>query len=119
MRRSFHASVWLKRTTLGAITLVLSGAALQAHAQAPAPGRDRLTINDYLDWETVGNPQFSPDGKHVLSGGQDHTVRLWDVATGKEQKRYEGQKDRVRWVAAGYARILNPTPRWLRHRSQH
>jgi len=28
--------------------------------------------------------EFSPDGKHILSGGSDAAVRLWDVATGEE-----------------------------------
>ena len=34
------------------------------HAQTP----DRLTLADYLEWETVQSPQLSPDGNRIVFG---------------------------------------------------
>jgi WD40 repeat protein len=42
---------------------------------------------------------YSPDGKRLLTGGQDMTVRLWDVATGQELCRLRGHKAVV-WSVA-------------------
>jgi WD40 repeat protein len=42
---------------------------------------------------------FSPDGKRILSGSYDHTVRLWDVASGKEVCRFFGHSNWVWGVA--------------------
>jgi WD40 repeat protein len=38
---------------------------------------------------------FSPDGRHILSGSNDKTVRLWDVASGKELTRLDGHTEGV------------------------
>jgi WD40 repeat protein len=38
---------------------------------------------------------FSPDGKTLATASWDHTVRLWDVRTGKEARRLIGHKDAV------------------------
>jgi WD40 repeat protein len=38
---------------------------------------------------------FLPDGGRILSASIDKTVRLWDAATGKELRRYEGHTDGV------------------------
>jgi len=41
---------------------------------------------------------YSPDGDTLISGGQDHTVRLWDVATGQQQAVLKGHGDAVEGV---------------------
>jgi WD40 repeat protein len=39
------------------------------------------------------------DGSQVLSGSNDRTLRLWDVATGTEIRTFKGHSDDVRSVA--------------------
>jgi WD40 repeat protein len=39
------------------------------------------------------------DGKLLLTGGEDKTIRLWDLESGKEVRRFEGHTDKVRAVA--------------------
>ncbi|KAH6661768.1 hypothetical protein B0J14DRAFT_496760 [Halenospora varia] len=48
---------------------------------------------------TVSEVAFSPDGKQVVSGSDDRTVRLWDAATGAALQTLEGHSDWVMSVA--------------------
>jgi WD40 repeat protein len=42
---------------------------------------------------------FSPDGRRILAGAEDGTMRLWDLDTGREMRRFEGHTNWVVGVA--------------------
>ncbi|KAH8650313.1 hypothetical protein BGZ60DRAFT_473956 [Tricladium varicosporioides] len=48
---------------------------------------------------SVSSVAFSPDGKQVVSGSGDNTVRLWDAATGAALQTLEGHSSSV-WSVA-------------------
>jgi WD40 repeat protein len=48
---------------------------------------------------SVSSVAFSPDGKQVVSGSDDETVRLWDAATGAPLQTLEGHSSSVSSVA--------------------
>jgi WD40 repeat protein len=38
---------------------------------------------------------YLPDGRHLVSGGDDHTIRVWDVHSGVEETRLSGHGNSV------------------------
>ena len=48
---------------------------------------------------SVTSVSFSPDGKFALSGSWDETLKLWDVATGREIRTFSGHGDGVTSVS--------------------
>jgi len=41
----------------------------------------------------------TPDSKHVVSGDDDHALKLWDIASGREIRTFSGHKDTVNCLA--------------------
>ena len=64
-----------------------------------ATGRDRMELIGHT--AAVKSVQFSPDGRSLISGGHDGTVRIWDLQTGKE---------RVALIALGQEDFVAVTP---------
>ena len=42
----------------------------------------KCTLTGHSD--PVSSVAYSPDGKHIVSGSDDRTVKVWDAQTGKE-----------------------------------
>jgi WD40 repeat protein len=55
------------------------------------------TLKEHSQW--VNSVAFSQDGRRVVSGSNDKTVRIWNVETGEEEKKLEGNSGYVYSVA--------------------
>lgn len=48
---------------------------------------------------TVNTIAIMPDGRHVLTGSRDNSLKLWDLISGQELRTFTGHTDRIRSVA--------------------
>ena len=82
-----YVSVMLWFGALAVGVVLLTGAAARA--------QEHVRLIPQLGMGQVFSVAFSPDGRFVLIGSQDLTARLWDVATGKQIRFFEGHTD---WI---------------------
>lgn len=66
-------------------------AALVAQDKTPTapPPAPKFTLSGHTD--PVYSVAFAPDGKRIVTGSFDRSVKLWDAATGKELRTFAGK----------------------------
>jgi Tol biopolymer transport system component len=63
----------------------------------PCMSRERHALREHKG--PVFGADFAPDGRHVVSGGDDALVKVWDADTGKEVRTFKGHEARISGVA--------------------
>jgi WD40 repeat protein len=85
---------------LSALLGFVSSTPGQARSDALPPGAiARLGQVRYRNVGRVFSVAFSPDGKTLVAGAWDGSIRLWDLATRQELRQYTGHTGWVRSVA--------------------
>jgi WD40 repeat protein len=61
----------------------------------PAKGANVHCFVKHWDHDGIARRGHRPNSKMLASGSNDHTIKLWDVATGKEKATFQEHTDRV------------------------
>ncbi len=114
---SARASLVAAATTLSLLFLPSSGGLASARAQeatppsypdAPSPGETRLELDRYMDFEGVGDPRISPNGRQVVYSREwidpmtdDRKSSLWIMDADGSRDRYLTDGSSPRWSPSG------------------
>ena len=118
-------SIVRSRTVVPRVSAFIGHALLLTLAAFPAPlaaqdGTPRLTVDRYMDWERVSDPQVSPDGSQVVYSSSwvdkledEWESSLWIINADGSKKRFLIDGSSPRWSPDG-TRILFTAPRRTR-----
>ncbi len=110
--------------SLGSTSIIASGSTsytcvLKCDQNCTINLNDHPDYNAIIQWDTntgrevqrlkacgkINSVAFSPDGKYILSGSSqsnnsgENTLKLWDVITGKDLRRFDGYNESINSVA--------------------
>jgi WD40 repeat protein len=101
--REFSRRAWLAVAATGTVALSVGGiAALTTYGPRMLVSwlMDDRSIRTFTGHKSAVNAvALAPDGRTVVSGSSDHTLKLWDVAAGKELHTFTGHGSEVSTVA--------------------
>jgi WD40 repeat protein len=96
--RELHCFDLMEPGTLGSVIFSPDGKTLFWQDNAKLCSVDARTGKELppLDARQLGGClAFSPDGKLLATENEDHTIRLWDRASGKVIRQFRGHRDSV------------------------
>ncbi len=92
---------------VGAVAIVALSTAPPAIAQE-TPSETRLTVDHYLDWESVSNPRISPDGSQIVYTrrwvdrmNDSWESALWIMNADGTKNRFLAEGSNARWSPSG------------------
>ena len=103
-------------TAVAAVVVITASLAALALSPAPATAQQRLSLDQYMDMETVSNPQISPDGARIVytrglidAINDSRKSSLWIMNADDTRKRHLVDGSGAAWSPDG-TRILYTAP---------